>query len=667
MSSFEKLFEPTNIGKVAIKNRIVMSPMSTFGLCNPDGTITQRIIDYYIERVRGGVGLVLTGVTRVENELEKPASVTTLHISLNRVHFLQRSRKLTAAVHAHGTKIFAQLTAGNGRVSRPKLLASKPIAPSALPNYWDPTVTCRKLTTDEVEKLVRAFEEAAETAAAAEFDGVEIHAMHEGYLIDQFTVAMWNNRKDKYGGDLRGRLTFPIEILHAIKDRVGKEFPVQLRFSVKSFVKDWGKGALPGEVFKEAARDVDEGFEAAKILEREGYDAFNADAGSYEAAYWSHPPTYMGHGCYLDLTAKLKRFVTVPVIVAGRLDIPELAEKALEEDKADLVALGRPLLADPYWPVKVYEGRIEDIRPCTGCHDGCLGRINEGKPLCCALNPAAGRERLYDLKPTAKAKRVLIAGGGVAGLEAARVANLRGHKVTLYEKSESLGGHLIEASVPDFKKDYERLLSWYKGQLKKAGVDVVLNTEVNPELVESEKPDVVIVATGSTCIQPKIRGIEKSMVATCVDLLLGKKEAGDTVVVVGGGLVGCETALWLAKQGKEVTIIEILHDLMLAGLPVYHGNRIMLLDLLALNKVEIMTNTSIHEIMDERVVIIDKKLKSKEVDCHTVALALGLKSEDQLYNLLREKITQLYTIGDCNKPRRVLEAIWDGYEVASII
>ena len=669
MEFFNRLFDSTRIGTVAIKNRIVMAPMAAIGLCNPDGTIAQRVIDYYVERARGGVGLIITGGTKVENDIEKLALARySLPImSLNPMRFLQTSVELTEAVHTYGAKIFIQLTAGFGRVGNPVRLDAKPVAPSAIPNYWDPTVTCRELTTDEVDEMVEAFGKAAEIASTAGFDGIEIHAMHEGYLLDQFTVAVWNRRSDKYGGDLKGRLTFPMEILHTIKDRVGEDFPVQLRYSVKHYMKGWRKGGLPSEVFKEVARDVDEGLEAAKILEREGYDAFDADAGSYDAWYWAHPPTYMSHGCYLDLSEKLKKAVMVPVIVAGKMGIPELAEKAIEEGKADMIALGRALLADPYWPIKVQAGRIEDIRPCTGCHDGCLGRSFENKPLCCAVNPATGRERLYELRQALKTKKVLIAGGGVAGMEAARIATMRGHKVTLYEKSECLGGHLIEACVPDFKKDLERLLKWYKIQLKKAAVGVILSTEVTPELVESEKPDAVIVATGSTCILPDIEGTDKANVATCVDFLKGRKKVGETVVVVGGGLIGCETALWLAKQGKKVTIVEILRDLILSGPPVPHANRIMLLDLLALNKVEVATNTSIHEITDEEVVLINKKFQSKKVKCNTVALALGLKSENQLYNLLKAKVTELYAIGDCKEPCRILEAIWDGYGVANFI
>jgi 2-enoate reductase len=279
------------------------------------------------------------------------------------------------------------------------MLIDRPIAPSAIPNYWDPTVTCRELTTEEVESLVKKAGESAEIAAASGFDGVEIHAVHEGYLLDQFTIELFNRRKDKYGGNLEGRLNFPIEIVKEIKKRVGRSFPVSLRYSIKSYIKDWNQGGLPDEKFEERGRDIEEGLKVAKILEKAGYDAFDADGGSYDAWYWAHPPVYQKHGCYLPLTEKLKEVVSVPVLVAGRLDIPDLAKKVLNDGKAaDMIVIGRGLLADPYWPKKVLRGETKRIRPCIGCQDGCLGRIFIGRPLSCAVNPACGREDEYGIK-----------------------------------------------------------------------------------------------------------------------------------------------------------------------------------------------------------------------------------------------------------------------------
>jgi len=661
--AFLKLFEPVNIGKVTIKNRIAMAPMAITGLVNPDGSLERRGIDYYIERAKGGVGLIISGVFKVENDIEP---LMYLDSPLFSQVAIPSFAELSEAVHSFGTKIFVQLTAGNGRVAVPAVVRGRPVSASATPNYWDPTLTCKELTTEEVEKLIKAFGEAAMLLKMAGIDGIELHG-HEGYLFDQFTTAIWNRRTDKFGGDLKGRLTFPVEILNIIKKMVGEDFPVQYRFGLKHYIKRLNTGILPGEEYKEGGRDIDEGLEMAELLEKAGFDALHVDAGCYESWYWAHPPMYQEHGCMVDMAEKVKKVVQIPVLTVGRLGVPELAEKIIGEGKADIVALGRALLADPDWPIKVQEGRIEDIRPCLGCHDGCMGRIFELKPLSCAVNPANGRERLYELRPASKSKRVLVAGGGVAGMEVARVAAIRGHEVTLYEKGKSLGGHLIEASVPDFKKDLERLISWYKTQLKKLGVEVKLETEVTPELVERENPDEVFIATGSNPIIPDIPGIERPNVATCIDLLLGKKEAGGSVLVVGGGLVGCETALWLAKQGKKVTVVEMLPEVMTAGLPVPHENRIMLLDLLAVNNVKIIANAVMQEVTVDGVIITGKTFKRRAIKADTVVLAVGLKADDKLYNSLRREVTHLHALGDCREPRNIMGAIWDSYEVARVM
>jgi len=661
--TFSKLFEPVNIGRLTLKNRIAMAPMGILALVNPDGTLTQRAIDYYLERARGGVGLIITGFTKAENDID-PLSYGILPLVTRAA--IPSLSELSESVHSFGTKIFVQLTAGMGRVASPGMRRARPVSASANPSYWDPSTACKELTTEEAEKIIKAIGEAAGILASAGIDGVEFHG-HEGYLFDQFATSIWNKRGDKYGGDLKGRLTFPIEALKAVKKTAGDDFPVQYRFGLKHYLKESDAGILPGEEHEEVGRDIDEGLEMARLLEKAGFDSLHIDAGCYGSWYWAHPPLYQEHGCMVQMAEKAKKVVSIPVLTVGRLEIPELAAEVLEEGKADIVVLGRGLLADPYWPVKVQERRMEDIRPCVGCHDGCMGRIFQLKPLSCAVNPATGRERLYELKPAEKAKRILVAGGGVAGAEAARVAATRGHKVTLYEKGKSLGGHLVEASVPDFKKDLERLLNWYKTQLEKLEIEVKLETEVTPDLVKRENPDVVFVATGSEPIIPDITGIDKSNVATCIDLLLGNKKAGKSVIVVGGGLVGCETALWLAKQGKKVKIIEILPEVLISTPPIPHGNSSMLLDLLAIHNVDIVTNTTVQEVTNKGVITLDKAFRKKSIKADTVALAIGLKCKDQLYKALLGKVTYLYELGDCLKPRRVMDAIWDAYEVARFI
>jgi NADH:flavin oxidoreductases, Old Yellow Enzyme family len=658
-----KLFEPIKIGKVEVKNRIAMAPMGAFGLISDDGSFNQRAIDYYVERAKGGTGLIITSITKVENEIDKTIMPAFPCATTNPAKFLQTSAELTERVHAYGTKIFLQLTMGFGRSGAPALMAAPPVSASAIPNYWDPSVTCRELTTTEVETIVKKFGEAAQIAKAAGYDGVEIHAVHEGYLLDQFTLAIFNHRTDKYGGDLKGRFTLPVEIVQIIKKMAGEDFPVGLRYSVKSAIKDWRQGGLPGEAYEDKGRSLEEGLKAAQILEAAGYDELDTDVGTYDAWYWSHPPIYQEHGLYLPFTQELKKVVHIPVIVAGKLDIPNMSERALEENQADMIGIGRGLLADPYWPKKAMAGKDSDIRPCIGCHAGCLGRAFEGKILSCAVNPAVGRERLYEVKPALHPQRILVAGGGIAGMEVARVATLRGHKVALYEKTGELGGHVIPGSKPDFKLDDRRLLDWYINQMKELNIELHLNTEVTADIIESQEPDAVVVATGSDDIVLNVPGIHKANVCTASEVLNGTKDAGRRVVVVGGGLVGCETALWLSQAGREVTIVEMLDDIILAGTPIPHMNRIMLIDLLKQQHVKSITRSSLFEVKAESVSIIDRNFRRTELQCDTVITAVGYKSDNKLFKKLNGKVENLYVVGDANSAQNIMHAIWSANEI----
>ena len=659
-----KLFEPMRIGKCEIKNKISMAPMGAFGLVYDDGSYNQRAVDYYLERAKGGVGLIITSITKVENEIDKSYMPAFPCVATNPLKFLETSAEMNEEIHSYGTKIFLQLTMGFGRSGAPGVLIDgQPVSASAVPNYWNPKVTCRALTTAEVETIVKKFGEAAQIAKAAGYDGVEIHAVHEGYLLDQFTLSIFNRRTDKYGGDLRGRLTLPIEIVQTIKRVCGEDYPVGLRYSVKSCIKDWRQGGLPGEKFEEKGRDLAEGLEAAKILEAAGYDELNTDVGTYDAWYWSHPPIYQAHGLYLPYTKELKKVVHVPVIVAGKLDIPDLAEQALEDDSADMIGIGRGLLADPYWPKKAMNHDDEDIRPCIGCHKGCLGRAFEGKPLSCAVNPAAGRERLFAMTPALQSKNILVAGGGIAGMEVARVATLRGHKVTLYEKTSELGGHVIPGSKPPFKQDDKRLMDWFIHQMEKLHVTVKMNAEVTEETVKSQKPDAVVVATGSHDIAPKVPGIDKKLVVTATDVLNDISLAGQKIVVVGGGLVGCETALWLAQNGRDVTIVEMQDDIELSASPVPHMNRIMLIDMLHQQKVKILTKHSLLAVRDDGVTIIDRKFRTSDIPCDTAIIAIGYAPDAGLYKQLYGKVPDLYIVGDANSADNIEHAIWTANEI----
>jgi 2-enoate reductase len=658
---FPHLFEPIAIGKVEIKNRIAMAPMGIIGLTEPDGNPAQRAIDYYIERARGGVGLIITSVFKVESEIERNIHTEHLINSESVAPFGEMSE----AVHALGTKIFVQLTAGFGRVAPLRILRTKPVSASAVPNYHDPSVICRPLEIEEIEKIVLSFGNAAAILAAAGVDGIELHG-HEGYLLDQFTTAIWNNRTDKYGGTLEKRLTFSIEVLKEIKKRAGKDFPVQYRFGLKHNIKGLRSGGLAGENYVEAGRDIQEGIEMAKLLEKAGFEALHVDAGCYDSWYWAHPPVYQEHGCMVDMAARVKKVVKIPVVAVGRLEVPELADRVIAEGKTDIVALGRGLLADPKWPNQTAAGKTEQIRPCIGCHDGCIGRFLTGRPLSCAVNPACGRETAYRLTPAEETKKIAVIGGGIAGMETARVAALRGHTVKLYEKKEHLGGHLIEASIPAFKHDLVTLLEWYKKQIEDLGVEVYLGIEASEALIFQDRPHVSVVATGSIPLIPDIPGIEKYSVITCIDALQGKQKTGRNVVVIGGGLVGCETALWLAQEGKQVTVVEMLPEFMTGGLTVPGMNKLMLLDLLALNKVNMLTGAKVEAVTDAGIMAFNGH-EHRVIPADTVVLAAGLKPDNKLYRSLTGKVELVYSVGDCTQPRNIMGAIWDGYEVGRTI
>ena len=659
--SHEILFTPVKIGRLEIKNRYAMAPIGPGGLCDADGTYNARGVEYYVERAKGGAGLIMTGVTMVENEIEKCAMPSMPCATLNPLNFVKTGKILTERVHAYDARIFLQLSGGFGRVSIPSIVGATAVAPSPIPHRWMPGVICRALTIEEIHTYVRKFADSAEIAKKAGFDGVEIHAVHEGYLLDQFAIAMFNQRTDEYGGSLENRLRFTTEIVQAIKARCGADYPVSLRYSLKSFIKDWLKGGLPGEEFEEKGRDVPEGVEAAKIFEAAGYDALNGDVGSYDSWYWSHPPMYQAKGLYLPFNEILKHVVKVPVITAGRLDNPDLAASAIQSGKTDMIGLARPLLADPQLPNKVRAGKRERIRPCLSCQEGCMGRLATFAQVSCAVNPACGREAEYGLAPASKRKTVMIVGGGVAGMEAARVCALRGHVASLYEKSDRLGGVVVPGGVPDFKEDDHALLKWYARELRELKVPLAFHTEVTEDLVAKAKPDVLIVATGS---KPKILKLgDASNVYSAADVLNGVKPAGQRTIVVGAGLVGCETALWLHSQGKQVTVVEVADKILALAGPLCHANSMMLHELMAFKAIKVMTSSTVVAPGDGGFLVRTGD-KETVVKADSAILAVGYTPERSLYDRVRNKVPEAYLLGDARQVQNIMYAIWDAYEVA---
>lgn len=645
MSKIKKLLEPIKIGKLELRNRIVMPPMST-RFATPDGVVTRRMVDYYVERAKGGVGLIIVEYAYIDTEASRGGFC---QLGVYSDDLIAGLNWLAEAVKAHGSKIALQIC-HSGRQTTPAITGRQPVAPSAIPYKrlgGAHTLTPRELTTEEIEGIIESFGEAARRAKVAGFDAVELHGAH-GYLLGQFLSSYTNKRTDKYGGDPEGRSTFALEVVKRVRKKVGTDFLIGYRMSADEYVNG-------GLTLKDTRK-------FAKMLGGSGVNYIHVSVGIHETICKTIQPMYLPRGYNVHLAEGIKHAVNIPVVAVGSID-PELGENILEEGKADLVAMGRGLIADPELPKKLVEGRMENIRPCIREIDGCLGRIREGKMMSCAVNPAVGKEEEYRLRPAEKGKKVVVVGGGAAGLEAAIVARLRGHDVTLYEKEDKLGGHLVEASVPQFKDDLRGLMRFYFAQLKKTGVKVQLKTEVTPELIMEVEPDVLILAVGSIPIISDIPGVTKPAVVTAIDVLLGKTEVGEEVAVVGGGLIGCETALYLAtEKGKTVTILEMLDEIAIEVEPTVA--KVILLKKLTEANVRVLTGIKLDKITDEGIIGIDKEGKGHTVKADNVVLALGLKPREEVVRALKGLVPETYAVGDCVEPRKIMDAIHEGFRVA---
>ncbi|WP_421742981.1 FAD-dependent oxidoreductase [Cellulomonas sp.] len=641
MSAFAHVIAPGRIGALELANRVIMPPMGT-SLSDADGHFSDRQVAWYAERAGTGAGLVVTELTAVSRDLELTAGLA--HADSDAA--IPALTRLADAVHAKGGRLGVQLTAGMGRNNPAYTAEQPPVSASDNPNFFDPTVLCRPLTTDEVRALVGRFAEAAVRCAAAGVDMVDLHG-HTGYLIDQFLGPQWNRRTDVYGGSVTNRARFATEIIQAIKAAV-PDLPISFRLSVSN--------KMPG------SRDVAEAQQVARLLEAAGLDLLMVDDGAYDAMDWVFPPYYLGDACMVPSARDMKAVVSIPVMAVGNLT-PENAEGVLAAGDADFVGIGRGLIADPEWVTKLADGRRDDIRPCIRCNQLCIGAIFTGATIGCAVNPTAGYELERALVPAAVPKRIAVVGGGPAGLEAARVAALRGHAVDVYEKAERLGGVLLPAATPEFKKELRAMIGWWERQIADLPVTVHLGTEILADDTRLAGADEVVVATGADPFVLPIPGVDGENVLEVLDAHLHRDRVGSRVVVAGGGLSGADLALELAEAGHEVTIVEMA-DAIAADL--LFINAISLLRSLTDARVQVLTGHRVTEIDEKGLTAVGPE-GEVHVDADTVVTAFGVRPAHRLADALAASGLNVHAIGDCVLPAKVGEAINAGYLTAAAL
>lgn len=633
---FTNLFKQGHIGNLEIPNRIILAPMLT---CYADGPyVSERLIDYLVERANGGAGMLTTEIACIDplGQLEHN------QIAVYDDKFIPGLRKLSDAVHEYGSKISMQIGHG-GRASRPDVIGAQPVSSSAIPQVRRGEIP-RELTVAEIADLVTAFVNAAGRAKTAGFDGVEVHCAHN-YLLRQFISPYSNKRPDEYGGNTKNRTRFACEIVRRIKQEF-KGYPVWVRINGDDFVPDGGINLEESKV-------------VAQLLEEAGAEAVSVSAGTYDSPQliWSTQPMFLPPGCIVNLAEGVKSAVRVPVIAAGRINTPSLAEQILHDRRADFLAMGRTLLADPEFPKKSAEGRISEIRKCIADNECIHSLITKG--LVCTVNAALGKEKEYTIKAAVKSKKVMIVGAGPAGMEAARVAALRGHRVSLYEKDGELGGQLNVADKPPFKGDISRMSTFYDDELDRLKVAINLNTEVTPELVKDKDPDVIVLATGASPTSLPINGATRKNVVMGNDILTGKAKTGKKVIVIGGGRVGVEVADFLSTKFVDVTIVEmqkkIGYDLGLSFKDAVIGR-------LKEGHVILLTETRATEIKRHHL-IVNRQGSTETLEADTIVMAVGSKPNNGLEKQMPGKIP-VYSIGDCVKPRNIIEAVAEGAKVA---
>jgi 2,4-dienoyl-CoA reductase-like NADH-dependent reductase (Old Yellow Enzyme family)/thioredoxin reductase len=648
----QKLFEPINIGTMTLKNRIAMPAMDT-NFSTRDGFVTPKLIDYYAERARGGAALIILECTSVDYPRGK---VSIGQLSIGDDKCLEGLSRLADAIKKGGAQAAIQLEHGGG-VVHSSVAGSPPMGPSETISPLGEPV--KGMSTAEIAEIVELHAKAAARARKAGFDGIEIHGAHE-HLLAQFLSPFMNQRQDQYGGALENRARLLLEVIRACRAEVGLDYPLWCRIHASEY------GIEP-------AFDRAQAVQVSRWAEEAGADAIHVSGHGFGIDFVALCPGMPG--LHLAGAYEVKKNINVPVIGVGRI-YPELGEWAIREGVADIIAMGRALIADPYLPQKAAEGRLEDIVPCLSCWECLEGGIKaivqtvidpnstEKGDLECAVNPGAGSEADYRFSPASTAKRVVVVGGGPAGMEAARVSSLRGHDVTLMEKEAQLGGQLIPGSAPPHKEAISLLAEYFATQLNKVGVKLELGREATLDNITSAQPDVVVWAAGTTPIMPDIPGVDSSKVVFAADVLIGRVSAGDNVVIIGGDGTGCETAGFLADQGKRVTVVDILPQLMSNEGTIV---QMRLFDELARKKVELLTGITYEGSSPEGPVIRTTAGESRTLKADTYVLAAGARSNTELVPSLKAKFKDVYVIGDALEPRRIYDAISEGFETGRSI
>ena len=638
-----ELFTRTNIGRMKLKNRVIMCPMGN--KTDPDGGVQERNIDYFVERAKGGCGAIFTGAFMCTEEFETRGCNVIYNFS-----HVDRLALLCDKVHAYDCRLVVQLTAGLGRMgytdpTRP------PYSASDTETFYFKGVYCKPFSVEQIHYMVKAMGNSAMLCKRAGADAIELHC-YGGYLIDQFQTALWNTRTDEYGGSLENRMRFTMEIIAEVKKMCGDDFPVIVKFCATHDMGD-----------KPGYHDLAEGLEMARMYEKAGVDALHVDVGCYDAWYKAITTCYNQEGHQLFAAKAVKEVVSIPVITQGKLADPEKANAVIRDGIADIVGLGHQMLTDPYWPQKVREGRYEDIVPCIGCNE-CMFTSRNGQYRHCAVNPQCYHEKDYPLLPAEKPRKVLVIGGGPGGMTAARTAALRGHDVTLWEKASFLGGNMVAAGAPDFKADVKKFEEYLIRKTRQAGVKIVLNKKAAAEEVLSSSFDAVILATGSSSVIPRIKGIDGPNVLTANEAMCGSPLTG-RVLVIGGGLVGMEAALQFDETAEKVTVVEAAGEI-LTTLEENLNNTQALYAMIERSGINIVTSASVTEI-GEGYAVYEKDGASVRLDCDTVVVAVGYHPNNELDVALWDRFDFYRNIVPEKAPGKIVQVVHAGFHAGRLV